>query len=101
AHLGGRSRLGVPGVNLAWAADEKKQYAVDGAILHRPGCLLSQKTRQRQAKRRNSPGVQELAAGHAVTQGNRTFGIKAQHRKPLRAFGKKGDWTSKPRCKTR
>ena len=64
---------------LAGAADQEQHDAVDVVVLDRAGRLLGQEAGQRQAERGQGAGVQEVAAGQAVAEGNGTRCVQSQH----------------------
>jgi hypothetical protein len=60
-------------------ADEEEHDAVDVAVPGRGRRSRLEKRRQREAERRDRPGVQEIAAAVAVAKCRGPVGIEADH----------------------
>src|SRR5437667_378060 len=77
AYLRGGAGLGVPGVDMARAADQEQHDAVDVAVgrlaLRLSGIVIA----ERQAQRGDRAGVQKVAARHAVAETRGPAGIES------------------------
>ena len=80
ADLGRGVRLHVPGVELARAADQHQQNAIDVAGgLHRAGGLEDLEVSQRQAQERERPGVQKIAPAEPIAEVHALFRVESEH----------------------
>ena len=75
--------LGIPGINLARAADEEEHDAVDVVIGRSRGGLQTVELWQREAKQAQRPGMEEVPPGEAIAEGSSSRGIKTEHMEGL------------------
>ena len=75
--------LGIPGINLARAADEEEHDAVDVVIGRSRGGLQTVELWQREAKQAQRPGMEEVPPGEDIAEGSSSRGIETEHMEGL------------------